>query len=191
MCGFTLPGKSWQSNGRQTDRMFWKKPGEINRGVFHLLCFLCTRVSFFLFFFAWLLFVWVWDAHPSLPLLPSYVTQGQQVRPLLNCVPAGQRVTGWYFCREFTAKDESTPRLQRQTALLICTTARILSSWSRWALRKTQQSCFFIYSSIHSSICPFSPSLYLPQCLVELGARGRGLSSPITRPTADCVKTKN
>lgn len=52
MCGFTLPGKSWQSNGRQTDRMFWKKPGEINRGVFHLLCFLCTRVSFLVFWLA-------------------------------------------------------------------------------------------------------------------------------------------
>lgn len=27
---------------------------------------------------------------------------------VLNCVPAGQRVTGRYFCREFTACDKHT-----------------------------------------------------------------------------------
>lgn len=191
MCGFTLPGKSWQSNGRQTDRMCLKKPGEINRVAFHRCAFSLRVSGFYFLFFAWLLCV----RQPSLPLVPGYATQGEQVRPLLNCVPAGQRVTGWYFCREFTAKDESTPRLERQTALLIRATARILSSRCRSALRKTQQSPLFIYSSIHPSICPLSSSLDLPQRLVELGARGRdagrGLSSPTTRPTADRVKTKN
>lgn len=50
MCGFTLPEKSWQSNGRQTDRMCLKKPGEINQGVFHR-CALSVRASIFFFSF--------------------------------------------------------------------------------------------------------------------------------------------
>lgn len=36
---------------------------------------------------------------------------------LLNCVPAGQRVTGRYFCREFTAKDEHTEGGSRTRSL--------------------------------------------------------------------------